>query len=109
MALTITGQIMRSPHTGHFATAWPVPGELTLWTVTYLPGRTLTQDQAEAAMRIADAVGEIPADCDPEVYDEAFWSRADAWAAELGMSGPAAVGRASESPEDAAGAGPGKG
>jgi hypothetical protein len=29
-----------------------------------------------------------------------FWSRMDALAAELGMSGPAAVSQASESPED---------
>jgi len=37
------------------------------------PGRVLTEGQA-AAMEIAEAASQIPADCDPEVYDEGFWS-----------------------------------
>ena len=49
-------------------------------------------------MEIAEAVGQIPADCDPEVYDDKFWERVDAWAAELGLPGPNAVKRASEPP-----------
>jgi hypothetical protein len=35
-------------------------------------------------------------DCDPEVYDETFWSRADEHASQLGLSGPAAIALALE-------------
>lgn len=98
MSLTITDQTMRSAYTAHTATAWPVPDEPTLWTVTSLPGRALTQDQAEAAMSIAAEVGRIPTDAGPEAYSPAFWARMDRWAAELGLAGPDAVARASEPP-----------
>jgi hypothetical protein len=50
-------------------------------------------------MELAEAAAETQDDCDPEVYDEAYWSRADRWAAALGMSGPAAASLASEPPE----------
>lgn len=101
MALTITDQIMRSTDTRHTATAWPVPevpGEPTLWTVTWLPGRNLTRDQAITAMTIAETVATH------DMTDNAapVWSAIDSWAAELGITGPNAVSRASESPEDAA-------
>lgn len=98
MALTITDKAIRgtdTPHRAHRQLS-------ATWTVTWLPGRLLSRDQAITAMTIAEEVGRIPADCDPEVYDEASWSRVDALADELGMSGPDAVARASESPEDAA-------
>jgi hypothetical protein len=49
-------------------------------------------------MEIADAVGQVPAECDAEVYDDEFWSRVDVWAAELGLSGRDAVARVSEAP-----------
>ena len=93
MALTITDQIMRSADTAHTAT--PSGGE---WTVTWLPGRNLTRSQATTAMMLAQMVGRIPADAGPEAYDSRFWARADAWAAELGLSGPDAVARTSEPP-----------
>jgi hypothetical protein len=35
-------------------------------------------------------------------HDDPRWAQVDAWAAELGMSGPNAVSRSSDSPEDAA-------
>lgn len=98
MALTITDQVMRSPYTAHTATAWPVPDEPTLWTVTWLPGRNLTRVQANAAMLIAESVGQIPADAEPEAYSDTFWRHVDVLAAELGLSGPDAVVRASEAP-----------
>ena len=66
------------------------------------PGRLMDKEAATAAMGIAEEVGQMPADCDPEVYDAGFWSRVDCLAAMFGMSGPAAVSRASEAPEDAA-------
>ena len=52
-----------------------------------LPGRVLTEGRA-AVIEIAEAASQIPADCNPEVYDEGFWSRVDAWAGQLGLTGP---------------------
>ena len=93
MTLTITDRMMRSAYTRHTATAWPVPvpGEPTLWTVTWLPGRNLTHDQAQAAMGIAEAVGRIPADAGPEAWTANLWEHLDSQAAVLGLSGPSAV------------------
>jgi len=91
MTLTITDRMMRSAYTRHTATAWPVPGEQTLWTVTWLPGRNLTHDQAQAAMGIAEAVGRIPADAGPEAWTASLWEHLDSSAAVLGLSGPSAV------------------
>ena len=45
-------------------------------------------------MSIAEAVSQMPSDCDPELYDDTFWTRVDAWAAGLGLAGPDAVVRA---------------
>jgi hypothetical protein len=98
MSLTITDQTMRSPDTPHTATAWPVPDEPTLWTVTWLPGRNLTRNQAVTAMTIAETIGRIPADAGPEAWTGTLWRHLDGWAAELGLSGPDAVARASEAP-----------
>ena len=96
MALTITDRVMRSPDTKHTAHR-----QLTAsWTVTWLPDRALTRDQAITAMTIAEWVGRIPADAGPEAYDEKFWLFVDGWAAELGLSGPDAVARASEPPAE---------
>lgn len=39
MATRITDTAMSSDVTRHTATAWPVPDEPTLWSVTWLPGR----------------------------------------------------------------------
>ena len=95
MTLTITDRMMRSAYTRHTATARPVPvpvqGEPTLWTVTWLPGRNLTHDQAQAAMGIAEAVGRIPADAGSEAWTARLWEHLDSWAAILGLSGPSAV------------------
>ena len=44
------------------------------------------------------AASQIPADCDPEVYGEGFWSRVDAWAGQFGLTGPAGIVLASEVP-----------
>lgn len=63
--------------------------------MSWLPGRVLSAAQAQAAMLIAEAACDAGVDCDPELYDEGFWSRLDAWAAQLGMPGPAALAQAS--------------
>jgi hypothetical protein len=56
-------------------------------TVTWLPGRGLTEGRA-ATIESAGAASRIPADCNPGVYDEGFWSRVDAWAGQLGLTEP---------------------
>lgn len=98
MGTKITDAEMTSTITRHTATAWPVPGEPTLWTVTWLPGRQLTRSQAVTAMTIAEVVvshaGEL-ADSGSR-----WWLHIDGWAAELGITGPHAVAEASLSPED---------
>jgi len=85
---------MRSPHTGHTASC----DKSGWWHVSWLGGQPLSHSQAKAAMRIAEEVSQIPADCDPEVYDDQFWARVGAWAAELGLTAPDAVVRASGLP-----------
>jgi hypothetical protein len=92
MALTITNHLIRSPDTRH--TAGLGDGG---WPVTWLPGRVLTEGQA-AAMEIAGAASQIPAGCDPEVYDEGFWSLRTPGPGQPGLTGPAAVMQASEVP-----------
>lgn len=56
--------------------------------MSWLAGGVLSAAQARAAMLIAEAACDAGADCDPELYDEGFWPRLDAWAAQLGMPGP---------------------
>jgi hypothetical protein len=85
--LTITDRAIRSAVTPHAAERTGGAG----WRVSWLAGRDLSAGQAQAAMLIAEAACDAGADCDPELYDEGFWSRLDAWAAQLGMPGPAAL------------------
>jgi len=65
--------------------------------VISLPGRVLTGGRA-AGIEAAGAASQILADCNPEVYDEGFWSRVDAWADRLGLTGPVGIVQASEVP-----------
>jgi hypothetical protein len=51
-----------------------------------------------AAMETAGTASQILADCNPEMNDEGFWSRVDARAGQLGLTGPAAIVQASEVP-----------
>ena len=62
MALTITNDLIRSADTPHGR------ARRLGWTVTWLPGRVLTEGQA-AAREIAGA-RQIPAGCGPGVHDE---------------------------------------
>ena len=79
---------MSSPATPHTARA---AGEG--WEVSWLPGRTLTRNQATTAMVIANIVGKGVG-----VADDPIWLHLDNWAAELGLSGADAVVRVSEPP-----------
>jgi hypothetical protein len=100
MALTVTDQVMRSTDTPHNACRLPTEAnpDADVWAVSWLPKRRLTRDQAVTAMTIAEEVGRISAAAGPEAYDGKFWALIDSLAAELGLTGPDAVARASESP-----------
>jgi hypothetical protein len=89
---TITDTEIRSDATPHTATAWPVPGEPTLWPVTWLPGRALTRNQAITAMTIAETVA---AHADTRNSAETWRLNLESWAAELGLRAGNAVKMAS--------------
>jgi hypothetical protein len=69
MALTITNHLIRSADALHTAGLGDGGG-----TVTWLPGRTLTEGRA-AVIRTAEVASQIPADGNPEVYDEGVLAR----------------------------------
>jgi hypothetical protein len=89
--ITITETHMSSPDTPHTAT---VTGGG--WQASWLPGRTLDRNQATTAMVIANIVGSggVPRADDP------VWLFLDGWAAELGLTAPAAVARVSQPPAE---------
>lgn len=99
MSLTITDKVMRSTDTAHTAEllAEVEPGQ-EVWGVSWLPDQGLTRVQANAAMLIAESVGQIPADAGPEAYSGTFWNHVNVLAAELGLAGSVAVARVSEPP-----------
>lgn len=88
MALTITDKVIRSELTKHTALC----SRSGRWHVSWLPGRTLDRGQAVTAMQIAQTVG---SGIEP---GDRRWPHLDGWAAELGLTGPDAVVRASEPP-----------
>ena len=78
-----------APHTAGFGDGAGI--------VIWLPGRLFTGGRA-AAIEGAGAASQVPADCNPEVYDEGFWSRVDAWAGQFGLTGPVGIVQASKVP-----------
>ena len=110
MALTITQKVMRSTETAHTAklahdragVPFVIPGDggaeaEGAWRVSWLPGQLLDRDGAVAAMTLADLVSEGNG---MGLSDDPRWPEVDALAAELGLSGPDAVVRASEPPPE---------
>jgi hypothetical protein len=95
MSTKITDTEMSSDATPHTATAWPVPGEPTLWSVTWLPGRALTRDQAITAMTIAEMAAEH---ADTQNGAVGWRLNLASWAAELGLSAAEAAEMASTPP-----------
>jgi hypothetical protein len=95
--IRITGTFMNSPATPHTARA---AGDG--WEVSWLPGRTLSRNEATTAMVIASIVG----DRGVGLADDPIWPHLDNWAAELGLSGADAVTRVSEPPIQAEPAAP---
>ena len=59
--------------------------------------RRVGEDRA-AAIKAAAAASQISADCNPEVYDEGFSSRAGAWTGQLGLTRPVGIVQASVVP-----------
>lgn len=90
MSMKITDTVMTSDQTPHKATAGPVANGQQFWTVTWLPGRQLTRNEAITAMILAETVAAGLGDhTDPQ------WLHIDGWAAELGLHGTDAVGKVS--------------
>jgi hypothetical protein len=99
MSVKITDTEMTSDLTTHTAKLWPFQGA-PAWSVTWLPGRVLTHNQALTAMTIAEAVttGLTAGNVDYWAGDAAGdWQlNVDQWAAELGITGPIAIAEASK-------------
>ena len=91
MTLTITDHIMTSDRTAH--TARLAPGRQHAWQVSWLPGRFMDRAAATTAMMLADtAATGLDA-------GHRLWPHIQGWAAELGLTTPDAITRASEPPE----------
>ncbi len=87
MTLTITDTIMTSDNTAHTARQAPGHG----WEVSWLPGQTLDRNTAITAMILADLTGE------QDLHQgHRLWPHIEGWAAELGLTGPDAIARASQ-------------
>ena len=85
VAVRITDTTMTSDVTAHRADL--LAGRRR---VSWLPGRYLTRDEATTAMTLAEALATTEL-----TSSHRLWPHIDAWAAELGLSGPDAVVRAS--------------
>jgi hypothetical protein len=93
VALTITDKIMRSDQTAHTARLSRF-GARDAWQVSWLPQCLMDRNAAITAMSLADLVSEGEG---IGLHDDPRWAVVDALAAELGLSGPDAVVRISES------------
>src|ERR1022692_2950000 len=102
MALTITDKIMRSDVTPHTAELHHFEAG-DAWRVSWLPRRLMDRHAAITALTLADLVS---ADGGMGLSDDPRWPEVDDLAADMGLSGPDAVVRASEPP---AGGQPGSG
>jgi hypothetical protein len=92
VTLTITDETMTSDETSHNACRlWTEanPGA-DEWSVSWLPGRRLTRNETITAMTLAEVVASGIGD-----HTDKRWPHIDGWAAELGLSGPDAVGKIS--------------
>ena len=90
MTLTITGAPMTSDQTVH--TARLAVGSQHLWEVSWLPGRALDRNSAITAMTLAD----LASGHDLSERHQ-LWPFIQGWAAELGLTGPDAINRATQS------------
>ena len=90
MTLTINDTTMTSDQTAHTARHAP---DRNGWEVSWLPGRTLDRNSAITAMVLADTTAE------PDLGEgHRLWPFVQGWAAELGLTAPDAIARASQPP-----------
>ncbi len=90
MALTINDDTMTSDQTPHTARHAP---ERNGWEVSWLPGQSLDRNTTITAMILADTAAE------QDLHEgHRLWPFIQGWAAELGLTGPDAVARASQPP-----------
>ena len=94
VTLQIGSERITSDVTGHRATLDLAGG----WSVSWLPGRVLDRSQATTAMVLAERVAELQSEGQSTVVDHThpMWPLIDRWAAELGLTGPEAMVKASE-------------
>jgi hypothetical protein len=101
MTLTFRDDSISSNNTGHAARL--APGHERVWQVSWLPGRLMDRNSAITAMVLADVAG-----ADDVHAEHRLWPHIESWAAELGLTAPNALARASEKdavPEDPEAAG----
>ncbi len=93
MTLTINDTTMTSDQTAHTARQAP---ERNGWEVSWLPGQVMDRNSAITAMTLADITTEA------DVHEgHRLWPHIQSWAAELGLTGPDAINRASRLPRGA--------
>ena len=96
MALTITDRLIRSTDTAHTAElvhleagdVWRMSWDA--WQVSWLPGHLMDRNAAISAMLLAEAAATGNLDA-----SNSRWPHIEGWAAELGLTGPDAIVRAS--------------
>ena len=92
MTLTITDTTVTSDQSAHTARQSPNGHG---WEVSWLPGQTLDRNSAITAMVLADTTA------DPDLHQgHRLWPHIQSWAAELGLTAPDAIARASQPPSD---------
>ena len=92
MTLTINDTTMTSDQTAHTARHAP---DRNGWEVSWLPGQALDRNTAVTAMVLADTTAE------PDLHEShRLWPHIQSWAAELGLTAPDAIARASQPPGD---------
>ena len=90
MTLTINDTTMTSDQIAHTARHAP---ERNGWEVSWLPGQTLDRNTAITAMILAGTTAER------DLHEgHRLWPHIRSWAAELGLTGRAAITRASQPP-----------
>ncbi len=89
MSLFIGDTAMTSDQSTH--TARQVPGPSRGWQVSWLPGQVFDRNTAITAMSLADiaATGDIRP-------GHRLWPVVESWSAEVGLTGPDALSRASQ-------------
>jgi hypothetical protein len=89
MSLNIGLAAMTSDQSPH--TARQMPGPSRGWEVSWLPGQVFDRNSAITAMSLADiaATGDIRP-------GHRLWPVVESWSAEVGLTGPDAISRASQ-------------